>query len=97
MSKVEIISTPPGQAPEWVRMAWIGLLLPIADDVEGGLQMGVHGGPAQNEGGYKIPTQEALDILEKKNRKAARWWYDHLPIMPSWLVFHKEVCKFIEE
>jgi hypothetical protein len=97
MAKVEITSTPPGQAPEWVRNAWIGLMLPVDENPNGILQIGVHGGRAQNKGGYSVPTEEALKILGQANDDAAQWWYDNLPVMPSWLVFHRDVCRFVEE
>lgn len=97
MPKVEIISTPPGQAPDWVRKAWLGLLLPVDENSDGVLQMGVHGGATQNEGGYSVPTEEALEILGQVNEAAALWWYENLPTIPSWLVFHRDVCRFVEE
>lgn len=97
MAKVEITSTPPGQAPDWVRNAWIGLVLPIDEDPQVGFQMGVNGGEAQNKGGYRVQTEEALEILSSANQDAAQWWYENLPIMPSWLVFHRDVCRFVEE
>ncbi|HSW89344.1 MAG TPA: hypothetical protein VLH19_00550 [Patescibacteria group bacterium] len=96
MALVEIVSTPPGQAPEWVRKAWVGLSLPVAPDHERGIQMGACGGEAQNVGGYSIPTEEALEILSAKNEDAAQWWFDNLLVMPPWLVFHRDVCKFTE-
>lgn len=97
MAQVEIINTPPGQAPDWVRDAWIGLILPVDMDAVGVLQMGIFGGEGQNDGGYNIPTEKALEFLEKKDQRAARWWYDNLPFMPPWLVFHRDVCKLVEE
>jgi hypothetical protein len=30
-TQIRIIATPPGEAPEDVRRAWVGLLLPLAD------------------------------------------------------------------
>ncbi len=96
MAKVEIIATPPGQAPDWVRDAWVGLSLPVDPNPVGPRQIGVLGGKAENLGGYHVHTQEALKILAEKNEAAAQWWLDHLPIMPPWLVFSKSVCKFTE-
>lgn len=58
--------------------------------------MGVHGGEALNKGGYRVPIEEALEILSKANEEAAQWWYDNIFLMPSWLVFKRDVCKFIE-
>jgi hypothetical protein len=33
--KVRIVGVPPGEAPEWVREQWVGLVLPLADGEEG--------------------------------------------------------------
>lgn len=46
--KIRIISTPPGEAPEYIRKAWIGLEIPIPPQFEGrrrGLGFGVLSGP----------------------------------------------------
>ena len=32
MPSLCITSVPPGEAPEWVREKWVGLLLPLADE-----------------------------------------------------------------
>jgi hypothetical protein len=33
--KVRIVDVPPGEAPEWVRKQWVGLVLPLADGEKG--------------------------------------------------------------
>jgi hypothetical protein len=33
--EVRIVDVPPGEAPEWVRKQWVGLVLPLADGEEG--------------------------------------------------------------
>jgi hypothetical protein len=33
--KVRIIDVPPGEAPRWVRKAWVGLVLPLAPEEAG--------------------------------------------------------------
>ncbi len=34
MAFLKITSTPPGEAPEWVRECWVGLALPLAKEFE---------------------------------------------------------------
>ena len=34
MAYLKITSTPPGEAPDWVREKWVGLSLPLADEEE---------------------------------------------------------------
>lgn len=77
MARVEIIDTPPGQAPEWVRQAWINIVLPVvSDDEEKGIQMGALGGLAENGDGYRVRAIEALELLEESSIDAAEYWYD---------------------
>jgi hypothetical protein len=33
--KVRIVEVPPGEAPEWIRKQWVGIVLPLADGEEG--------------------------------------------------------------
>jgi hypothetical protein len=92
--KIKIIAIPPGQAPEWVRQAWIGLKLSAVPSTATGRQIGVRGGRPENLGGYEVYGNEAIELLKKKNPEAAQWWKDNLPGITSVkLVFKKEVCE----
>ena len=96
--KIKIIGVPPGDAPEWVRKEWVGLILQVAEDVpqKGVVEKGVLGGPPTNVGGYPVSTKEAVEMLREKSQKAARWWDENVfPELMPWLVFKKEVCKVI--
>ena len=97
MSSVRIISTPPGQAPEWVRKGWVGVEIPLPEQIsEGGIQVGVRGGKAQNVGGYRVVTSEAIEALQKKSPEATEWWMNNVPLSSiSHLVFSKEVCELV--
>ncbi|MEI8337934.1 MAG: hypothetical protein WCF92_02175 [bacterium] len=97
MSSIKIISTPPGQAPEWVREKWIGVEIPVPmQALEPGLQMGVKGGKPENSGGYQVNTSEAIEALRKKSPEAAEWWEENVPLaaIPQ-LVFSKAVCELV--
>jgi hypothetical protein len=92
ISTVRIIARPEGEAPEWVRDAWIGLELPLvhAGAVET-LGFGVLTGPkyrwvesllcrlgrAQRVCGYVVPADEAVERLAGKSPEAARWWREN--------------------
>ena len=96
MSSVRIISIPPGQAPEWVRKKWVGLVIPLPEQETSGLQMGVRGGKAENQGGYQVETREAIRRLEDKSPEASRWWRENLiPEATPRLVFSRAVCELI--
>lgn len=106
MAKIKIITPPAGQAPEWVRQAWVGLELPVSDapgqqsHEPRYQQRGVLGSMASpdNIGGYNVRTEKALEILRKENAQAAEWWDDHInPQAMPWLVFGKKFCELINE
>lgn len=64
-SKIRILSIPPGDAPESVRRAWVGLELPIAPDSPGNRCL--------------VYSNEAIAVLALADPTAAQWWRDHHP------------------
>lgn len=93
---IRIVRRPEGEAPEWVRDAWIGTVLPlrVADPVTA-LSVGVVTGPRTWLGwwwqrltgqfhratGYEVIASAAVDILEAQSPAAADWWRDHVAYM----------------
>jgi len=91
---VKIVRAPAGEAPEWVREAWVGLVLPLK---ETGLKtmpsIGVLSGPKSALGwlwasltgapitvtGYLTRGAEAIAVLERYRPEAAAWWREHAP------------------
>jgi hypothetical protein len=101
MERIKIINTPPGQAPEWVRDEWVGLVLPLEENApaeDEGIQMGTAGGKPENEDGYSVLTQDAIGVLSEKSLDAVCWWEDNLPLafIPRF-VFRKEVCELLPD
>lgn len=94
MSSIKIIAMPPGQAPEAVRREWVGLIIPMPEQETGGLQMGVLGGKSQQQGGYQVETETALDLLHKKCPEAAEWFWDN-GFLGGRLVFARDVCEVL--
>lgn len=98
MSRIRIIATPAGEAPEWVRQAWVGLEIPVEDCAGMGEVHGVLSGKPDpsNSDGYHVNEKSAVDILRAKSFGAARWWEEHIDIQPhKHLVFGKEFCQLI--
>lgn len=96
-AKIRIIAVPPGGAPEWIREAWVGLELPLAEQVLGA-HFGVCGTHPQNVGGFQIELKKAIEVLKEVSPEAARWWEENAPpgfIDGGRLSFKKEVCEFI--
>jgi len=93
-SQIRIVSVPPGEAPEDIRRAWIGLTLPIRG--RGpimGIGSGVLTGPKgilellwrlltfrmRVQAGYAVDVATAIDILAKTRPDAAAWWRHAAP------------------
>ena len=94
MKTIQIVSTPAGEAPEWVRQAWVGLDLPCTGARPATYATrGVTAAPpsfwqklrgALGYGGvpltgYCVPAVEAVDALAMVNPEAAAWWRDNTP------------------
>ncbi len=93
--RVMIIKIPQGEAPEWVRKAWIGLTLPCS-----GMTLsssGVLSGAIVEDGeGYRVPQQAACEILAKEQPAAAQWWKDHgYPKPGRAFVFYEDEVLFL--
>jgi hypothetical protein len=87
---VQIVATPAGEAPLWVREAWVGMTLPLSPGpngseycVMGVLSMGRRPsllgrlllGPARRRvTGYRVPSGEAVRRLADHHAEAAAWW-----------------------
>ena len=96
VKSIKIIAMPLGQAPEWVRQEWIGVTIPLLEKGIRGTQMGLFGGPIENENGYRVSSREAVDRLKNKSVTAAQWFeqYINFVLMPVF-VFSKEVCEIV--
>jgi hypothetical protein len=82
MGIIEIIKIPPGEAPESVRKEWVGLKLPLVDELPTTIGhfgvVGVKSKRPVSSGGYPVDTKTAVEILEKKSPEAAAWWKENL-------------------
>ena len=112
MPKIKIIGIPPGEAPEWVRKEWVGLELPIDENVppvgsstidqDGDLAVVVLKGVSSGKTipahpTYTVSTVEAINILRQKSPEAAKWWEDNLGFNQySQLDFHRDSCELIQ-
>ena len=80
--RIRIESLPDGEAPEWVRQAWVGLVLPCAPimvfekERKGVLS---HKDTTKKDGEYiiNVPQEASLRLLRRKSPEAAAWWAEH--------------------
>ena len=83
---IRIKSTPPGEAPEHVRQAWVGLVLPVP-------------GRMRRRGGYLIAADKAVEILSQQAPEAAEWWRQNKArsvARGAYFVFADEACEVVE-
>ncbi len=78
---IKITSVPEGEAPEEVRKAWVGMVLPC-DPVLGRGEDREKGAVTKTQNqynrlGYSVPQKEALKLLEGHFAAAAHWWKAH--------------------
>ena len=74
---IRITKTPTGEAPEWVRQAWVDLKLPLQQqEDESPSTFGVlrKGGATPRPNCWKVRQNKALRVLRKKEPLAAQWW-----------------------
>ena len=98
MSAIRIIARPAGEAPAWVRNAWIGVVLETKNSEPCRLKsLGVLSGPASTFGqfwaiitgrtidyrGYVVIARDAIDRLETEAPEAAKWWRTNTPTLLS--------------
>jgi hypothetical protein len=98
--RIRIIGIPPGEAPEEVRRAWVGLELPLVR-AEGqprpqwGLGV-LSWRRAPTLTGYAVDGGAAWTVLASASPDAAAWWREHSPqsVTPGYqLLFPAEVCE----
>ena len=94
-SKVRIVRAPIGEAPAWVREAWVGLELPVVSarkltaSTFGALTgpttllasiWALASGKATKVSGYAVRSAEAIQLLSGSNPDAAAWWRENAPV-----------------
>jgi hypothetical protein len=100
MAGIKIISRPAGQAPEWVRDAWIGLELPLCEDYQPKDDEQMFGilnlEPVKELGGYAVSATIAFQQLFRVNPDACEWWRVNAPwAIAARLIFEKNACRLI--
>lgn len=82
MKNFVIISVPLGSAPEWVRKEWVGVILPLKEQInpgQGKCETDFDFIRQKDRSFVTCSTREALKKLVEKNPNAVVWFFDHLP------------------
>ncbi len=79
MTKIMIVKVPRGEAPEEIKKAWVGMVLPcIGKFPPYGALGALSGKPAESYGlNFLVHQDDALKVLHQKQPAAAKWWYAH--------------------
>jgi hypothetical protein len=101
---IRIVAVPPGEAPEFVRRAWVGLELPvIAGQVHAahGVALGVLTQQSVDApASYAVDGKTAIAILQSAAPEIAAWWRQNAPAAVArgyQLIFPAEVCERLDD
>lgn len=99
IKEIKIIQTPPGEAPEWIRSEWVGLVLPILRNMPPRTYVGgvLDGEVRELEDYlYSIKTAVAIELLGAKSPEAKQWWMDNVNSdIKRILFFRKQDCEVV--
>jgi hypothetical protein len=100
---IRITAAPPGEAPEFVRRAWVGLELPLVAGQARAERLPAQGVLSRRDvyapPGYAVDGKTAVSILQESHPEVAWWWLENAPdvVAPGYqLVFPAEVCQTVE-
>lgn len=94
--RIRIVRRPEGEAPEWVRDAWIGVEIPVlVPEPVSTFGFGVLTGPksialdwilwvigrAKPIAGYVVAADTAVACLMERSPTAAEWWRTEVPYL----------------
>lgn len=78
MAKLKIIKTPAGDAPLWVREAWVGLVLEFmeiqSDESDAVVDASSKKRRKPRKNCWKVPQVPAYQVLRAHNPEAAEYW-----------------------
>jgi len=89
MKKIIVTTAPPGFAPENIREQWVGVELPVEDELGNG--SGFRTG-AENSDGYRVNSFDALKALKAAEKNEAFEFWELRLSPKAMLVFKKEFC-----
>jgi hypothetical protein len=89
---------PSGEAPEWVRHAWVGLALPVLEGPVEAEHRELLTQTTARGRGFWVDFNVAMAVLAAVNEDAAHWWWgwwrDYSRKDDAKLFFGAEFCAF---
>ncbi len=101
LTYVRITKPPPGDAPDDIREAWVGLVLPLRGGFKQPHKMRanqiVSGDLIEPQEVFLVEGSEALSILSKENYIAANFYTDSLAdVVTPVFTFPVDVCEVVK-
>ncbi len=95
---IRITSRPAGEAPEEIRNAWIGAVMPVNATSEGMVLSSIltHKEVMNDGDEFAVLPKDALRALGLINPQARLWWEDRVR-GTSHFVFKKECCEVLPD
>jgi hypothetical protein len=100
---IRIVSLPPGEAPFAIRLAWVGLELPLAGGQSRAETLSASGVLSEESveatPAYAVEGSVAVQRLNLVSPEAAAWWRENAPhvLAPGYLlVFPADVCELLQ-
>jgi hypothetical protein len=96
--RVRVTGVPPGEAPAWVRQAWVGVELPTVRREPRAVPafQVLSRSHADAGSGYEVSGSAAVAAVAVANPDAADWWRANVPevLAPGYLlIFPADVCE----
>jgi hypothetical protein len=95
---IKIRYVPNGEAPIWVREAWVGLLLPInqeaLDEQDEIHLVEIFSGSENIAPHYLVDSVVAVNLLRQQNQIAAEWWFKYFDFKKYPNLWFSESCGF---
>jgi hypothetical protein len=102
--RIRIVAVPPGEAPQGIRQAWVGVELPLVAGQKQPQASAVHGvmsgGLAGSALAYVVDGRTAVERLASHDPNAADWWRENAPHVLAagyQLLFPADVCQPIDQ
>ena len=98
----EVVRTPDGSSPAWVREAWIGVQFPALQGAPVSIPTrsadGGRDAEVTERHGYSVGARDVLGLLALRKPEAAQWYIDNVPQMldrDQVFLFDAACCKAI--
>ncbi len=102
MNRIKVIHPTMGDEPEWVLLAWIGVIMEFYTEISFSDSVSLRTVKNKSiiecppEGVYAVKISEALSALREKSAAAFQWYNDHVKGEKfNVFIFDKNACELL--